>query len=120
MTQAWVTLIGVDGREIAAPSEAQLAATLTALYAARKKSIPEAEPASATLRFGYDDGLMYVADISSTGKLSFEEWSDRDCEIALAAPRHMQASLAQAREVWAMMARRQVSRIRDLPWLSGS
>ncbi|UUZ49688.1 hypothetical protein LP420_05575 [Massilia sp. B-10] len=116
MTQAWVTLTGVDGREIAAPTEAQLAATLAALYAARKGE----EPASATLRFGYDDGLMYVADISSNGELSFEEWSDRDCEIALAALRRMQASLAQAREVWGMMARRQVSRIRDLPWQSGN
>lgn len=120
MTQAWVTLTGVDGREIATPTEAQLAAALNTVYAGRKKAAPETEPASATLRFGYDDGLMYVADISSSGELSFEEWSDRDCEIALAAPRRMQASLAQAREVWAMMARRQVSRIRELPWQSGN
>jgi hypothetical protein len=120
MTQAWVTLTGVDGREIAAPTEAQLAATLAALYGARKKGAAAPEPASAALRFGYDDGLMYVAELSSSGELSFEEWSDRDCEIALAAPRRMHASLAQAREVWGMMARRQVSRIRDLPWQSGN
>ncbi|SHH07205.1 hypothetical protein [Massilia sp. CF038] len=114
MTQAWVTLTGVDGRDLAAPSEAQLAAVLAQLYARRPR--PDTEPASAALRFGYDDGLMYVAEISSDGKLRFEEWSDRDCELALAAPRQMRASLAQAREVWAMMARRQVSRIRELPW----
>jgi len=120
MTQAWVTLTGADGREISAPTEAQLAAALTTVFGGRKKASPDAEPASATLRFGYDDGLMYVADISSNGELRFEEGSDRDCEIALASPRRMQASLAQAREVWAMMARRQVSRIRELPWQSGN
>jgi hypothetical protein len=119
MTQAWVTLTGVDGRDIAAPSEAQLAATLAALFTRRKRGAPEPEPASAALRFGYDDGLMYVSEVSSNGELSFEEWSDRDCEIALAAPRRMQANQAQAREVWAMLARRQVSRIRELPWQGG-
>ncbi|HEY0061869.1 MAG TPA: hypothetical protein VGC21_07095 [Telluria sp.] len=120
MTQAWLTLTGVDGRDFAAPSEAQLSAVLDQLYAGRapgaRQAAADTEPASAALRFGYDDGLMYVAEISSDGECRFEEWSDRDCELALAAPRRMRASLAQAREVWNMMARRQVSRIRELPW----
>ncbi len=120
MSQPWIILTGVDGRDVAAPSEAQLAAALAALYARRKKGSPAPEPASATLRFGYDDGLMYVAEVSTAGELRFEEWSDRDCELALATPRRMQANQAQASEVWAMMARRQVSRIRELPWQSGN
>ena len=33
MTQAWLTLTGVDGRDIAAPTEKQLAATLADVYA---------------------------------------------------------------------------------------
>ena len=118
MTQAWVTLTSVDGRDISAPTEQQLAAALAELYGKRKKGEPEREPASAALRFGYDDGLMYVAEISSTGEARFEEWSDSDCELALAAPRRMKASQAQAQELWAMMARRQVSRIRELGWQS--
>ena len=118
MTQAWVTLTSVDGRDIPAPSEQQLAAALAELYGRKKKGLAEAEPASAVLRFGYDDGLMYVAEVSSSGELSFEEWSDSDCELALAAPRRMQASQSQAQEVWAMMARRQVSKIRALGWQS--
>lgn len=120
MTQAWVTLTSVDGRSIAAPTEQQLAATLAELYTRPKRGAPDPEPASAALRFGYDDGLMYVAEVSSTGELRFEEWSDSDCELALATPRRMKASQAQAREVWAMMARRQVSKIRDLAWQSGN
>jgi hypothetical protein len=116
MTQAWVTLTGVDGRDIAAPSEKQLATVLADVYGQRRK---DAEPASAALRFGYDDGLMYVAEVHSDGAVSFEEWSDRDCEIALAKPRHMQANQAEALQLWVMMAKRQVSRIRELAWQAG-
>jgi len=120
MTQAWVTLTSVDGRDIAAPTEKQLAAALAELYAQRKKGGAEAEPATASLRFGYDDGLMYVAEVSSNGEVSFEEWSDSDCEIALASPRRMTASLQQALQLWSLMARRQVSKIRDMAWQSGA
>ncbi|MES2319444.1 MAG: hypothetical protein V4631_18340 [Pseudomonadota bacterium] len=120
MTQAWVTLTSVDGRDIAAPTEQQLAAQLAELYGKRPNGAAEPEPLSAALRFGYDDGLMYVAEVSSTGDIQFEEWSDSDCELALAAPRRMKASQVQAQELWAMMTRRQVSRIRALAWSSGN
>jgi hypothetical protein len=43
----------------------------------------------------------------------------RDCEIALAAPRRMSAGKAKALGLWTLMARRQVSKIRDLAWQSG-
>lgn len=126
MTQAWLTLTSMDGRDIAAPTEAQLAAVLAELYApprqdkgkgkARNAPAAAPEPASAALRFGYDDGLMYVIEVSSGGQIRFEEWSDRDCELALAPPRRMSADLPLAQQLWALMARRQVSRIRELDW----
>ncbi|MDM5178256.1 hypothetical protein PO883_13745 [Massilia sp. DJPM01] len=126
MTQAWLTLTSMDGRDIAAPTEAQLTAALAELYAPLRKpkagakgkgppaSAPEA--ASAALRFGYDDGLMYVIEVSRGGAIRFEEWSDRDCELALAPPRSMSADLNLAQQLWSLMARRQVSRIRELDW----
>jgi hypothetical protein len=116
MTQAWVTLTSADGRDTPAPTEQQLAAALAELFVQRKKGDPLPEPVSAALRFGYDDGLMYVAEVSSTGDIRFEEWSDSDCELALAEPRRMKASPALAQQVWSMMAKRQVSRIRELEW----
>lgn len=119
MTQAWVTLTRADGREIASPSAQQLAAALAELYRQPVGgTAPEA--ASAALRFGYDDGLMYVAEVSSSGELSFEEWSDSDCELALAAPRRMHGTEQQAQQLWDMMSRRQVSKIRELAWQSGN
>ena len=79
----------------------------------------ESEPASAALRFGYADGLMYVVEVSSTGDIRFEEWSDRDCEIALARPRRMRAGQNLAAKLWALMASRQVSKIGELAWSGG-
>ncbi len=119
MTQAWVVLTSLDGRDIAAPTDKQLAATLAEIYARPKKKGGPLELASAALRFGYDDGLMYVAEVSSNGEISFEEWSDRDCELALARPRRMTANQTEALQLWHLLARRQVSKIRELAWHSG-
>lgn len=116
MTHAWVTLTAMGGEEVEEPTDEELAGALAQLY---RSQAAAAEPAVATLRFGYDDGLMYVAEITAAGDIVFEEWSDRDCEIALAGPRRMRASEADALALWCALARRQVNRIRELAWHSG-
>jgi len=119
MTQAWLVLTRPDGRDVSAPSEAQLAAALADVFSGAIAS-PEGGPGSAVLRFGYDDGLMYEMEVSSGGAVRFAEWSDRDCEIALASPRTMTVSQqADALQLWRMMAQRQVAKIRNQPWLNG-
>ncbi len=118
MTQAWVTLTRVDGRDVAAPSEAQLAAALAEVYQGAAAAA-DGGPGTAVLRFGYDDGLMYEVEVSGGGDVKFEEWSDRDCEIALASPRRMAAlSQKDALQLWTWLAQRQVAKIRSQPWLS--
>ncbi|WP_307727787.1 hypothetical protein [Massilia sp. TS11] len=92
-----------------------MAAVLDEIYSGKAQGA-DGEPASAALRFGYDDGLMYVAEISAGGHVRFEEWSDRDCEIALADPRTMQAGRTDAMKIWRLLAQRQVAKIRDLAW----
>ncbi|OEZ98214.1 hypothetical protein [Duganella sp. HH101] len=116
MTQAWVVLTRPDGRDVAAPSEAQMAAALAEVYSGNAAG-PDGGPGSAVLRFGYDDGLMYEVEVSAGGRVRFAEWSDRDCEIALADPRTM-AALAQADalQLWRLLAQRQVAKIRNQPW----
>jgi len=117
MTQAWVVLTRPDGRDVAGPSEAQMAAALAEVYGGKVKS-PDGGPGSAVLRFGYDDGLMYAMEVSSGGQVRFEEWSDRDCEIALASPRHMSAlKQADAMQLWTWLAQRQVAKIRNQDWV---
>ena len=112
MTQAWVVLTKVDGRDVPAPSEAQLVAALAEVYV-------NPAPGAAVLRFGYDDGLMYEVEVSGGGHVKFEEWSDRDCEIALASPKRMAAlSQPDALQLWMWLAQRQVAKIRGQPWQS--
>ncbi|WUR15070.1 hypothetical protein E7V67_008175 [[Empedobacter] haloabium] len=118
MTQAWLILTGPDGRDIAAPTEAQLAATLADLYAGHTRAADDG-PGSAVLRFGYDDGLMYQLEVGAGGTVRYEEWSDRDCEIALAEPRQMSAGPDEALQLWKWLAQRQVARIREQDWLDG-
>jgi hypothetical protein len=125
MTQAWVVLTRPDGRDVPAPSEAQLAAALAEVYGGKVASADggaaDGASGSAVLRFGYDDGLMYEIEVSSGGEIRFEEWSDRDCEIALASPRMMSAlAQAEALMLWRLLAQRQVAKIRNLPWRSNN
>jgi hypothetical protein len=117
MTQAWVVLTRPDGRDVSAPTEAQLVAALAEVYGG-KAPVGDGAPGSATLKFGYDDGLMYQVEVGQGGAIRFEEWSDRDCEIALANPRHMSCGQDDALQLWKWLAQRQVAKIRSLPWQS--
>ena len=117
MTQAWVVLTNADGRDIAAPSESQLAAALADVYQGTLQS-SDGSQNTAVLRFGYDDGLMYEVEVGSGGNVKFEEWSDRDCEIALESPKTMSAlSQSDALQLWTWLAQRQVAKIRSQPWI---
>lgn len=118
MTQAWLILTGPDGRDIAAPTEAQLTAALAEVYDGRTRA-PDGSPGSAVLKFGYDDGLMYLLEVGMGGAVRYEEWSDRDCEIALADPRRMSADREDALQLWKWLAQRQVARIREQDWQEG-
>ncbi len=115
MTHAWLLLTGPDGRDVAAPTEAQLAAALAQVYDGAMLG-PDGAPGTAILKFGYDDGLMYQLEVGSDGAIRYEEWSDRDCEIALADPRRMSAGQEDALQLWKWLAQRQVAKIRDQNW----
>jgi hypothetical protein len=115
MTHAWLELTKPDGRNVPAPTEAQMAAALSEIYEGDGAGADGVIP-SAILRFGYDDGLMYQMEVGHGGAIRFEEWSDRDCEIALASPRQMSAGKEDALQLWQWMAQRQVAKIRDQDW----
>ena len=119
MTQAWFILTRPDGRDVSAPTPSQLSEALDQVYH-DAGTVADGNPASAMLRFGYDDGLMYQVEVTSGGEVTFEEWSDRDCEIALASPRRMTALRQDdALQLWQWLAQRQVAKIRAQTWQSG-
>jgi hypothetical protein len=120
MKQAWVILTKRCGTDVRAPTEKQLADALNELYVDHTHgatSDGDDEHESASLRFGYDDGLMYVVEIMSSGTVTFEEWADQDFEVELAPPKRMlSVPKAQALELWLWLWHRQVSKIRSQPW----
>lgn len=116
MAQAWVVLTKADGTEVTAPSEKQLAAVIADIYQGAGQG-SNGNYNAAVLRFGYDDGLMYEVEVASDGDVKFEEWSDRDREIALEAPKTMSMlSQSDALQLWTWLAQRQVKKIRSQPW----
>jgi hypothetical protein len=116
MTHAWVVLTGRDGRDVRGPTEAQLAAVLAEMYGDDVADGPDGAAPSAVLRFGYDDGLMYEMEVGRDGRVRFDEWSDSDCEMALADPRRMSCCEGDALQLWKWLAQRQVARIREQDW----
>ncbi len=117
MAQAWVVLTKADGTEVSAPSEKQLAAAIADIYLGAGQGTNGSHNA-AVLRFGYDDGLMYEVEVAGDGDVKFEEWSDRDREIALEAPKTMSTlSQSDALQLWTWLAQRQVTKIRSQPWI---
>ncbi len=122
MRQAWTILTKRCGEEVRSPTEKQLADALNEIYVEHAHGTNtdlDDEHESASLRFGYDDGLMYVAEVMSSGTVTFEEWSDQDFEMELTPPKRMLAvSKAQAMELWLWLLHRQVAKIRSQPWTS--
>ncbi len=106
-----------------APTEKQLVSALHEVYvenALAGHGGDASDHGSAVLRFGYDDGLMYVLEVMCGGTVTFEEWGDQDCEIELAAPRSMTLVPKElALQLWQWLAHRQVAKIRSQPWTTG-
>lgn len=123
VNQAWLVLTKRYGGDVRSPTEKQLASALHEVYVeevAERNGNDASDHGSAVLRFGYDDGLMYVLEVMCGGTVTFEEWADQDCEIELAPPRHMTAvPKEQALQLWQWLAHRQVAKIRSQPWISG-
>jgi hypothetical protein len=114
MAQAWVILTDLDGRSISAPNEQQIKDAVDAVYAQKSQSF-----ASISVKFGYDDGLMYEMEVISGGTIRFEEWSDHEYGVELAAPRIMMAvPKGRALELCHCLSQRQVTKIRKEPWVS--
>jgi hypothetical protein len=63
---------------------------------------------------------MYEVEVAAGGDICFAEWSDRDCEIALADPRKMAGATQEAAmQLWQWLAQRQVAKIRSQGWQTG-
>jgi len=120
MTQPWVILARRYGDGIRNPSVAILAEAVAELYHEELPGMTQgdyAEHGAASLRYGYDDGPMYVIEVSRLGEVTLEEWADQDHEQELAPPRRLRkVPEHQALRLWSWLADGQIDRVRSQPW----
>lgn len=120
MSEAWVILRERYGDETSAPTQGQLTRAVAELYHETLSGMLEGdyeEHGTAALRYGFDDGPMYVLEINRRGECRFEEWADQDFEQELAAPRFLHnVSEGQALRLWRWLARGEIDQLRSGPW----
>jgi hypothetical protein len=79
--EPWVILTARYGSDTSAPTNADLARAIEELYVEDLPGMTEAhyeEHGAAWIRHGFDDGPMYVLEVTRTGIVRFEEWADQD------------------------------------------
>ena len=120
MSEPWVILTRRYGEETGSPTAAQLAEAIAELY---HETLPDmtdgdyAEHGAASLRYGYDDGPMFVLEVNRLREITLEEWADQDYEQELAPRRRMQVVPEdQALRLWTLLAQGNIDRIRLQPW----
>lgn len=114
MSEPWVILTERYGADIRNPTSAQLSEAVAGLY---HETTPDREHGSAWLRYGFDEGPMFVLDVSRNRSMRLEEWADQDCEQQLAPPRtlpNVSEQLAVQALEW--LAKGDIDRLRTLPW----
>lgn len=83
---AWVILTSRYGGDIREPTVDELRRALADVYQEDDPSMTEgdyAEHPNAWLRYGFDDGPMYVLNVYRSGTVYFSQWADPDYENEL-------------------------------------
>lgn len=113
-TTPWVILTTRYGTDVGSPTEAQFIAALRELFDPR---VDDEEHGDAWLRYGSDDGPMFVLTFTAAHTARFEEWADQDFEVELAPARESAPiSDADALNLWMRLSAGDVQGVRDWRW----
>jgi hypothetical protein len=116
MTEPWLYLLHRYGNETSSPTTADLAETIREIYHEDLPGMTEGdyeEHGAASLRFGYDEGPMFVLEFTRGGIARFEEWADQDYETEICPPKEL-SSLSEntSLELWVALAQGDISKVR--------
>ena len=92
MKNSWLFLLCRYGNEIKAPTSDQIDVAANELFHENISGMSEgdySEHGSLSLRYGFDDGPMYVLEITRGGLARWEEWADQDYNDELAPMREI-------------------------------
>jgi hypothetical protein len=118
--EPWVILTARYGGDTSSPTAEQLAHAMAEVYHENIPSMAEddyAEHPNAWLRYGFDDGPLYVIDVYRTGTVRFSQWADPDYENELEAESGMANVTEQhSLRLWTLLAQGQIDQIKKEKW----
>jgi hypothetical protein len=118
--EPWVILTERYGSDSSAPTSADLARAIEEIYVESLPGMAEAhyeEHGAAWIRYGYDDGPMYVLEVTRAGLVRFEEWADQDYEWPLSPTKEMTSVPKEAAlQLWRWLANGDLEKVRGQDW----
>ena len=112
---AWVILSWRYGDDSADPTDSDFEAALREVF---EQYPDDHEHPDAWLRYGFDDGPMYVLTFFCDRTASFEEWADQDHGSRLAPEREARdVTLAEALALCKQLASGDLEAVRTWRWI---
>jgi len=115
MSKPWTILLRRYGAELSSPSKAALSDAVREVFHEDLAGITEGdyvEHGAASLRYGFDEGPMYVIEITRSGNASFEQWADQDYRHELGPSVTRPVNEKKALELWLMLSKGEIENIR--------
>ena len=115
MKKPWQYFQKRYGESVSSPSRLELSNAVTELFYEKIPGMTEAdyiEHGNAHLRYGFDDGPMYVVEISRIGRATLEEWADQDYENELCPSKTIPVTAQQALDLWLLLADGKIDQVR--------
>jgi hypothetical protein len=117
MSNPWCYLLRRYGEETGMPTRDEISAAVKELYEENLPGMTERdyeEHGASSLRYGYDEGPMYVLEITRHGTVRLEEWADQDYETELCPMREVKV-LPQEKAVllWGLLAAGEIEAVRS-------
>ena len=116
-SEPWLILTTRYGGDIRDPSADDLTTALNEIYQETLDGMTDAyyaEHPNAWLRYGFDDGPMYVLDVYRNGRVIFGQWADQDYETELAPETTIENVIEErAFQLWTWLTNGDVDRIKN-------
>ena len=116
MGQPWFILTKRFGTDIRNPSSETLRDAVDEVINPAHRD--DVEHSSAFVRYGLDEGPMYVLTYDTSRHLTFEQWADQDFETELAPVGYLsEVAPAEARRLMALLGCGSVDEVKAQAWM---
>ncbi len=113
-SHGWLILTKRYGADVRAPTAVELAEAVREVF---DPTIDDEEHGAAFLRYGHDDGPMYVVELTCGRIARYVEWADQDDVEPLAPAREAEdVGDAEALQLWTLLSRGDVAALRGWRW----